>query len=216
MTDYDRLYTEHASYFGAEPAPMLVEHAGLIPTGGRVLDIGIGQGRHALHLARHGYKVTGIDPSPVALDAVREKAAAEGLSLELLPCGFEDYDPGSEPFAAILVFGLLQSLTRSQGASLLHRLRAWTHRGGLVYLTAWHVDDPAYAEISTSWQCIGLHSFCSHDNEVQTYLARGEILDLMIGWWQVHHWEGLGPEHRHGNGPPERHGVVELVAARLK
>jgi tellurite methyltransferase len=216
MTDYDRLYTEHASYFGAEPAPMLVEHAGLIPTGGRVLDIGIGQGRHALHLARHGYKVTGIDPSPVALDAVREKAAAEGLSLDLLPCGVEDYDPGSEPFAAILVFGLLQSLTRSQGASLLHRLRAWTHRGGLVYLTAWHVDDPAYAEISTSWQCIGLHSFCSHDNEVQTYLARGEILDLMIGWWQVHHWEGLGPEHRHGNGPPERHGVVELVAARLK
>jgi SAM-dependent methyltransferase len=216
MTDYDRLYAQHASYFGSEPSPMLVEHAGLIPTGSRVLDIGIGQGRHALHLARHGYEVTGIDPSRAALDAVRERAVAEGLSLELVPCSFEDYEPGPEPFAAILIFGLLQTLTRTQGASLLHRLRAWTRRGSLVYLTAWHVDDPAYAEISATWRQIGLHSYCNQEDQVRTFLARGEILDLMIGWWQVHHWEGLGPEHRHGDGPPERHGVVELVAARLR
>ena len=27
----------------------------------------------------------------------------------------------------------------------------------------------------------------------------------------LHHWEGFGPEHRHGDGPLERHGMAELV-----
>ena len=216
MTDYERVYREHADYFGDKPSPLLVEHAGLIPTGGRVLDIGVGQGRHALYLARRGYQVTGIDPAAASIEGVRRRAGDEGVAIDLWQGTFQDFEPGPEPFAAILAFGLLQSLTRNEGAMLLHRLRAWTRRGGLVFLTAWHVDDPSYEAVSAAGEPIGLHSFQTDGGRVRSYLGRGEIRDLMLGWWQVHYWEGLGPEHSHADGPPERHGAVEMVAARLK
>lgn len=54
------------------------------PPGARVLDLCCGPGRHALELARRGYRVTGVDRTGEFLDACRARAAAEGLEVELV------------------------------------------------------------------------------------------------------------------------------------
>ncbi|MFC1641482.1 class I SAM-dependent methyltransferase [Myxococcota bacterium] len=46
-----------------------------------VADVGCGTGRAALHLARRGAKVTGIDFSPKALEVARADAGREGLDV---------------------------------------------------------------------------------------------------------------------------------------
>lgn len=45
-----------------------------------VLDIGCGTGRHAIELARRGYRVTGVDLSPSQIERARAKAAAAGVA----------------------------------------------------------------------------------------------------------------------------------------
>ncbi len=52
--------------------------------GGRVLDLCCGPGRHTLELARRGYRVTGVDRTRHFLDACAERAAEEGLDVELV------------------------------------------------------------------------------------------------------------------------------------
>ena len=49
----------------------------------RILDIGCGTGRHAIELARRGYRVTGFDLSEGQLGLAREKAAEAGVSVDL-------------------------------------------------------------------------------------------------------------------------------------
>lgn len=213
-SQYDRVYSESQDYFGAEPSELVERYADLIPTDVPVLDIGMGQGRNSLALARKGHHVVGIDTSRVAVRVVRERAAREDLPLEVWHGHFRDFEAEADGFGAVMVFGLLQMLDRHEGASLLHRIRQWTRPGGVVFLTAWHVDDPEFALVNDGWERLGLHSFRSRFGENRTYLARGEILDLMLGWSVVHHFEGMGPLHRHGEGPEERHGVVELVAVK--
>jgi 2-polyprenyl-3-methyl-5-hydroxy-6-metoxy-1,4-benzoquinol methylase len=48
----------------------------------RILDIGCGTGRHAVELAKRGYRVTGFDLSEGQLRLAREKAAAAGVTVE--------------------------------------------------------------------------------------------------------------------------------------
>jgi len=49
-----------------------------------ILDIGCGTGRHAIELAKRGYKVTGVDLSESQLKRAREKAADVGVKVDFI------------------------------------------------------------------------------------------------------------------------------------
>ncbi|MFB6521483.1 class I SAM-dependent methyltransferase [Streptomyces sp. NPDC056401] len=67
-------------FFAAKPDESLVSclDRGLIPAGGRALDLGCGPGRNALHLAARGFEVDAVDLSPTALAWAEERARAAG------------------------------------------------------------------------------------------------------------------------------------------
>ena len=51
---------------------------------GRALDLGCDGGRNALHLARHGWQVTGVDLDAGALAAAGRRAAEAGVDIRLV------------------------------------------------------------------------------------------------------------------------------------
>ncbi len=58
-----------------------------------ILDVGCGTGRHAIELARRGYRVTGIDLSEAQLRRAREKADEAGVDVD-----FQRHDARDLPF----------------------------------------------------------------------------------------------------------------------
>lgn len=79
-TSYDKHYRIE-NYFG-DPYPALIDFLTDISPKGKLLDLGCGQGRDAIPLARLGFEVTGIDNSMVGIDQMLEIAREEGLALE--------------------------------------------------------------------------------------------------------------------------------------
>ncbi|MGB3586030.1 MAG: methyltransferase domain-containing protein [Tunicatimonas sp.] len=76
---YDKYYqTEHL--FG-EPYPELIEFFAEYYKKGKVLDLGCGQGRDGISLARLGYAVTGVDNSKVGIEQMNQVAQSENLNL---------------------------------------------------------------------------------------------------------------------------------------
>lgn len=78
-TTYDKYY-KTVNFFG-EPYPELTDYFAQYPERGKVLDLGCGQGRDAIVLARLGYSVIGIDHSQVGVDQMSQIAKAENLDL---------------------------------------------------------------------------------------------------------------------------------------
>ena len=76
---YDKYYLTE-NLFG-EPYPELIEFFADYPRKGKVLDLGCGQGRDAIALARLGYSVTGIDNSKVGIDQMNQFGQNENLDL---------------------------------------------------------------------------------------------------------------------------------------
>lgn len=67
---YDKYY-QTENLFG-ESYPELIEFFAEFPMKGKVLDLGCGQGRDAIALARLGYSVTGIDNSKVGIEQMNQ------------------------------------------------------------------------------------------------------------------------------------------------
>jgi 2-polyprenyl-3-methyl-5-hydroxy-6-metoxy-1,4-benzoquinol methylase len=76
---YDKYYQKE-NLFG-EPYPELIAFFADHPKKGKILDLGCGQGRDAIALARIGYSVTGIDNSKVGIDQMNQTGQDEKLNL---------------------------------------------------------------------------------------------------------------------------------------
>ena len=214
MNKYDRAYRDIADYFGNEPTEILAEHYRFIDKTRPVLDIGAGQGRNSIFLAREGYTVDAIDPSPVGLETIDRITAKEHLSIRTFPVGFENFAADNAPYSAILLFGVIQVLPRDKGDLLAEKVRQWLADGGLVFIAAFSTEDPSYGKSAADGKSVGRNSFISGDGEYHTYLEPDEILTLFSGFSVVYHRESMGKLHRHGNRPPHQH--AEIIAVLRK
>jgi len=79
METYDEYY-KTVNLFG-EPYSDLVTFFKNYESKGKLIDIGCGQGRDAIVLARLGYKVTGIDNSKLGIEQMNNQAKLENLDL---------------------------------------------------------------------------------------------------------------------------------------
>lgn len=65
------------------PEPMVLSHAAAFQQNARILDLGAGIGRHALALARAGFKVTAVDASTHSAATIGKVAEDEGLDVDV-------------------------------------------------------------------------------------------------------------------------------------
>jgi SAM-dependent methyltransferase len=95
---------------GGTPSAWLLNHLELLPPHGRVLDVACGRGRHALYLARLGYRVHAVDRDADIIADLRAAAAHEQLPLTCEVVDLETDPPpslGTSRFDAVLVFRYL-------------------------------------------------------------------------------------------------------------
>src|SRR3972149_4449844 len=105
---WDERYGTEGAIPDRGPARFLLEHLDLLPAGGSALDMAMGTGRNALHLASLGYEVTGIDISRVAVERCRAEAKRRGLRVEAVCADLESYQLPREAYDIVLDFYYLQ------------------------------------------------------------------------------------------------------------
>jgi SAM-dependent methyltransferase len=89
---WDQRYADTDRLWSATPNATIASVVAPLPPG-RALDLGAGEGRHAVWLARLGWRVTAVDFSRVGID--RGRSAAAGLDVEWIVDDVRTWRPGT-------------------------------------------------------------------------------------------------------------------------
>ncbi len=90
-----------------EPSPWLLEVTEPLPNTGRAIDVAGGTGGNALWLAEHGWNVTVVDVSDVAIGIAESNAGAIGVAIDTVVMDLTTGPVPSGPWDAILLFHYL-------------------------------------------------------------------------------------------------------------
>jgi tellurite methyltransferase len=127
----------HIHESGLQPAQFLVENMELLPVG-RALDVAMGYGRNAIHLARAGFQVEGVDRSPEAVDMAMKAAAEAGIALTVQVADLEGgYRIQKNVYDLIICFNYLQR-------SLIPQIKDGLRSGGMVVYETFIIDQAQF------------------------------------------------------------------------
>jgi SAM-dependent methyltransferase len=136
--DWDARYAERQQWSG-EPNPLVAELVGDLPPGA-ALDLAAGEGRHALWLARRGWRATAVDFSATGLARGRAQPGADRVTWVTADVTTWSTAPGS----ADLVLVAYLHLPDPHMTDLLRRAVGWLRPGGRFLLLGHDVDNLAH------------------------------------------------------------------------
>lgn len=132
-TFYPCMFNSEAFAEGEAQVAALPALLGFTPE--RVLDLGSGPGRHALPLARAGYRVTAVDTSAGLLQRLEQLAADDDLDIDIRRADMREFEEAGA-FDAVLVmwtsFGYFSD--EADHAAVLERIRDSLRDGGGLVL----------------------------------------------------------------------------------
>jgi predicted O-methyltransferase YrrM len=140
---WNTFFTAERPRFNVMPNAFLVQVAERRQPG-TALDVGMGQGRNSLWLARQGWQVTGFDPAVQALAIAQQNAAALGLALKTVEARDDTFDWGENRWDLVLLS------YAGCSAENVSRIERALKPGGLLVVEAFHADAARDSKIGGS------------------------------------------------------------------
>ena len=99
---WNQRYQAVDGLWSRDPNALLTEFVASLAQG-RALDLGAGEGRNAIWLAKRGWRVTVLDVSAVALTRAAERAAEEGVELDCVEADWREYRPAPASHELVVI-----------------------------------------------------------------------------------------------------------------
>ncbi len=150
-TEYEKRYQGDKYYWGIKPNRLCYEILQRMPPVRplRVLDIGCGEGKDAVFLARNGYSVSAFDIADAGLEKARCLAALHGVNADFFRADLLDFHPDGM-YDVIFSSGVFQYLPPQKRSELIAHLKAHTAPHGLhvinVFVKKTFIAPPPDAE----------------------------------------------------------------------
>jgi 2-polyprenyl-3-methyl-5-hydroxy-6-metoxy-1,4-benzoquinol methylase len=138
---WDILYGRTGFVYGKKPAQFLVDNFHIIPKGGKVLDIGMGEGRNAVFLAHKKFNVVGIDISSVAIRKAHFLASELKTSITSIEADVNKYSFKKGEYDAILCFYYVDRM-------LVKKMAEWLKPGGYIFYEGYLIEQKSKSQFN--------------------------------------------------------------------
>jgi len=132
ITEYEKKYAGQEYYWGIAPNRLCYEIMRLKPPVKpyRVLDIGCGEGKDAVFLAKNGYIVSAFDASERGLEKARDLARLHQVDVNFFQADINEYEL-SEEYDIIFSSGVFHYIAPERRESFVRNLKEHTAVNGI-------------------------------------------------------------------------------------
>jgi ubiquinone/menaquinone biosynthesis C-methylase UbiE len=153
---YLRVHAASEARGEAEAQALAAVRATSAPAGGDVLDVPCGFGRHAVPLARAGFRVTGVDRSATLLSEARRRAGDDGPRPDLVPADYRELPFADASFdAALNLYSSLGYLCDEEDTQVLAEIARVLRPGGRLVIETMHRDRLVRDFREQDWHMVG-------------------------------------------------------------
>lgn len=211
MSDFQKFYEKECFYY-PEPSSVLKKHINLIKGEDLVaLDLGCGDGRNTLFVARKQFQTFCYDLSQNAIDKITKVAIKENLKIiasveNVMNLSFE-----SCKFDLIIASTIFDHLERQDALNLISNSKKWLKKSGFIYVGVFTEDDPAH-KIRNGF--LNENEKVSETGEfIKTFFGKNELQEQFNDFKEIYYLEGLKEDLTHGS--PHIHGLARIFCQKI-
>ena len=169
------------------------------------LDLGAGQGRYSLHLARAGAMVRAVDYSAVAMAQLTSSATVEQLAITTEVADLCAYDLPANEYDLIVGATVLDHLDVTCLLEITAALTGALKSSGIIYCEVFTTADPG-------WKHLPGQPLSETAGPVRHYFASGELRGLFPQLTLLTYRESVKQDLAHG--APHWHGLALLIGVK--
>jgi len=204
--DFSIFYDQTKSYFGDNPSDGLVdalEKYQIKP--GKALDIGAGEGRNSLYLAKSGFSVCAVEPSVLGVEKIKERARESSLDLKVVNADYLSFE-SDDIYDFILAGTSIDHMESDSLEKVFTKLKKSLNKNGVVYIVVFTEDDPgALKKYDEASECA---DFIKH------YFKKDELREYFNDFEILFYDEYTKKDTTHG--PVHFHAKAKLIAQKIK
>jgi tellurite methyltransferase len=214
---FDSEYGRVDSYWGDQPNLLVSMISGRLKPGSRILEVGCGEGRNAIFLARLGFDVIATDIAEKGIEKARRLAQVNDCRVEFINLDAHDPHDHLGSFDCALLINVLQLLRSDRILERMHHFQSIIVPGGIMAVEAFTVDDPLYKTHIESGKPPVAPLTINHPSRGYSvrFFEEGEVVSYFDDWELIYYNEGLTQDKPHGvHVDFHEHGLVRLIARR--
>ncbi len=212
---WDNFHKDIKGYGAFRPDPVLSRYLKLISKG-KVLDLGLGEGRNALFFVQNGFEVKGIDISETAIQSCIKRAKEAKLEIDVKLQDIRNIKVPENTYSLIIATMVLQFLNKKERDTIFEKIKKGLIKNGIVFLRVFSLEDPSYKIKleSDKFEMIEPNTFfLKKRNMCIHYFSEKEVKSIFRDFQIINFSEIYSLDLAHGE--PHYHGMITYMGKKI-
>jgi len=205
-------YKKKSFYWGLKP-DLELENVLNYAKKGVALDIGAGEGRNSIFLAKNGFEVEAIDKVAEGLKKCSKLSAEKNLPIKTQKVNVTDFKFEENKYSLIISVASIDFLKLSEIEKIIVKIKKSLKEGGILYLFVFSIKDPAFVRCREKLEMTEENTFYLPKYKTFRHFFKKENLLGLLRPLEIIKIKEEETKDIHNN-KPETHHIIKVIAKK--